>query len=406
MNSIKTLVVLHRPIYPPLYGYSKLILDTYIALSKLGVDTYILSINPRSNRIIKIDNVIYREISEPKFVFMKLSTTRLLLRISGNELFFMHLLNLFKNYSADSIVNNVDKIVTSDFGKPDIIISETIYPSALAQSLSKKYSSPLIIRTHNIESEYVSSLSRVLSSFSHKFISKVERKALATASRIITISSYDTIYIKEHYGLTNVNYIPPIIIVEKPVDSDKYLLKHGLIKNKFFIYVASPHKPNIDFLKNILKCNSILKKHGYKLVISGSISNIATKYVEKMGLENTVVTGILPSDELYGLISNSYVSLAPHHGSGVPIKLVEALALKTPVITTQNALKTINGLKHCENIYAVESISKICYAIEELIVNKEIYSKIQSNVEKISKTLDYRILAEKYLATIKSVLEK
>jgi len=337
---------------------------------------------------------------------MKLSTTRLLLRISGNELFFMHLLNLLKNYSADSIVNNVDKIVTSDFGKPDIIISETIYPSALAQSLSKKYSSPLIIRTHNIESEYVSSLSRVLSSFSHKFISKVERKALATASRIITISSYDTIYVKEHYGLTNVNYIPPIVIVEKPVDSDKYLLKHGLIKNKFFIYVASPHKPNIDFLKNILKCNSILKKHGYKLVISGSISNIATKYVEKMGLENTVVTGILPSDELYGLISNSYVSLTPHHGTGVPIKLVEALALKTPVITTHNALKTINGLKHCENIYAVESISKICYAIEEVIVNKEIYSKIQSNVEKISKTLDYRILAEKYLATIKNVLEK
>ncbi|MEM4620550.1 MAG: hypothetical protein QW607_10095 [Desulfurococcaceae archaeon] len=87
MNSIKTLVILHRPIYPPLYKYSKLILDTYIALSKLGVDTYILSINPRSNRIIEIDNVIYREISKPKFVFMKLSTTRLLLRISGNELF-------------------------------------------------------------------------------------------------------------------------------------------------------------------------------------------------------------------------------------------------------------------------------------------------------------------------------
>lgn len=406
MNSYKILVITHRPLYPPLYGYSKLVLDTYIALSKLGVSIYILSITPRNKYLFKLNSVIYREIPEHRLVFTKLLSTRLLLRISRGELLFLHLMNLYRNYSMETMISHIDSIVSNDIGKPDIVISETIYPSRLAHLLSRKYSVPCIIRTHNVESDYISNLSRIFSKLAGRYISSIEREALSNANRVISISYSDATYIKEHYGLINADYIPPIIIVEKPVDSEKYLVKYGLTKNKYFIYTASPHKPNIVFLKHIIKCSNTLEKYGYVLVISGSISSTASKYIEKIRARNTVVTGVISSEELYSLITNAYAVLAPHHGSGTPIKLVEPLILCIPVITTRNSLKSIRELEHCRNIYAVNSIDEFCSAIEELIVNKELYFKILEGVKNISNTLNYLYNAEKFLEIIRSTVHK
>lgn len=149
-----------------------------------------------------------------------------------------------------------------------------------------------------------------------------------------------------------------------------------------------------------------LKSIGFKLVICGSISNIANKLIEKKKLSNIVVTGIVTNEELYSLIKHSYASLAPHHGSGIPIKLLEPLTIGTPVVSTWNTLTSLDNLKHCENIYAVKNINEICSALHELIVNKELYCRILENTRRVSQVLNYRVTAEKYLSIIKNVIQK
>lgn len=385
----------HRPLYPPVYGYSRVIVDTYTVLASRGCRVCIVSVTARGRRHYRLaDKVDYVELSEPAQAFVKLALTRVFLRLTKGELLFKHLVWLAKEYSSEKIVESIASVSEEYLGRPDIVITETIYPGFLAEKLANKFGTKYVVRIHNIEALYISSLTRVLRRRALSRIRFLEEHVLGRAGKVYALSYKDSFIVKEFYGVQAI-YIPPIIKVGRH-DQERVLRKLGVKENSYYLFIASPHKPNIVFLKKIIECWRNIGSNKYKLVIGGSISPVARKLL-KNGIKGIVVAGFLSKDEVATLVKNSYVCLAPHHGHGVPIKLVEALLLGTPSITTANALETIRGLKHGYNIYAVENIGEICRAIRELMVNNSLYQDIKSGVAEFSRLLDPEELAHMFI---------
>lgn len=400
---MNVLVLVHRPLYPPVYGYSRVIVDTYSALAEEGHSVYIISIIPKKRIGRKdLNGVYYVELNEPIPVFVRLATTRILLRISRGELLCYHLSWLSRAYASQNIVESIINIVAEYMKKPDVIIAETIYPGLLAEKLSRKFLTKHIIRIHNIEAGYISSLTRLFKKRSFKIVSSLERKVLRAAYKVYALSYRDSISVRDLYDV-NAAYIPPILITKRSHQS-RILEKLDLEKHSYYLYVASPHKPNILFLKKVLNCCRNIWRYGYKLVVGGSISPIAERILHKKGRGEAIIAGLLSKEDLTTLIMNAYAFIAPHHGYGVPIKLVEAIQLGVPVITTTNALYTIKGLRHGENVYAVNSIDYLCKAMDILARDNSIYSNIKKGIEEIAKVLNYKRLIKMFIKELSSTL--
>lgn len=404
---MKIAVLTHRPLYPVVTGYSRAIIDTYISVAGIGHDVLIVAITPRVRaRKVHVNSLLYLELFETRNVFLKLMPMRILLRLCGDELLFYHLLLLSKAYSEDNVVANVAKYIEEYLGEPDVIVSESLYPSLLSMNLSRVFSVPLVVRMHNIESLYVKSLTHIFKKKAYELISAFEKRIVKNVNRVITLSYEDKRLLEAMYGV-NAIHLPPILLLGDSVPFDRLAELYGLEENRYFAYIASPHKPNILFLKYLLTCWSNIKrylaKYGYKLVIGGSISPYALKLIQRYGLakDNTiVVTGLLSRGEVRSLLEKAYACIAPHHGHGIPIKLVEALKLGVPTITTTNALNSLTGLKNKYNVYAVEDIHKLCKAILTLVSNKQLYENIRSNAIIISEKLNAINLAKHYVEVL------
>ena len=399
---LKILVLTHRPLYPPIYGYSRVIIDTYSAIAEKNHQVCIISITPKKKGLsMDFNGVKYIILREPFNTFLKLGTTRVLLRLSKGELLFYHLLLLTREYASKKITHSIMKITKEYLGKPDIIVAETIYPGLLAEKLAKKIGAKYIVRIHNIEAFYISSMTRYFKKTAKNTISTLEERILNKANRVYALSYIDSITIQKLYNI-NAVYMPPIIIIEEN-EQKEILEKLGVKKNRYYLFIASPHKPNIFFLKKIIECWRNLRIQGYKLVIGGSISPIAERLLSRHNRDNIVVTGLLSREAISTLIKNAYAYIAPHHGSGVPIKLVEALQLGAPSITTANALQTIKGLKNKDNIYAINELNELCQAIKTLAKDENLYKKIKKGAKEFSKNLDYRKITDKFIKELLSI---
>lgn len=399
---LNILVITHRPLYPSFYGYSRAILDTYLAIASKKHRVCIVSITSRKIRDKrKFGTLSYVELREPLQVFLKLLFTRILVRLSKGELLFYHLSWLSKTYASHSIVKRVVEVAKRCLDKPDIVISETIYPGFLARKVASIFNAKYVVRIHNIEAYYISSLTELFKRNAKKIIETLEKRILQEAHKVYALSYIDSITVKKLYNIDAV-YIPPIIIMEENEQKD-ILEKFGIEKDKYFLFIASSHKPNIFFLKKIIECWRALRIQGYKLVIGGSISPIAERLLSRHNRDNIVVTGLLSREAISTLIKNAYAYIAPHHGSGVPIKLVEALQLGAPSITTANALLTIKGLKNKDNIYAINDLDELCQAIKTLAKDENLYKKIKKGAKEFSKNLDYRNITDKFIKELLSI---
>ena len=93
------------------------------------------------------------------------------------------------------------------------------------------------------------------------------------------------------------------------------------------------------FLREIFPIINAIKPE-VKLLITGKKNNTLIKKLPSY--PNVVFTGYL--NDIRSAISKSWVSLVPlRYGSGTRIKILEAMALGTPVVSTQKGAERSQG---------------------------------------------------------------
>lgn len=265
---------------------------------------------------------------EPLIINTKITSFKALLSLIKNGAYH---LDRFYNINAQKLVNSVIK----NF-KPDIIIIETPFLGKYIVNVPKNIKT--YVRTHNVESNIWKEKHIQEKNFFKKIILKCltknlienEIKLLNKVSGVISISNSDSNYFKSLGVTTRLTNIPPFFEINKQPKS---------INKAIFFFGAMNWEPNIKALDFIL--NSILPK--LKMEFPDIILNIGGSFNQPN--HNTKDSSI----NFHGFvkdknkfISESGILIAPiFSGSGIKIKVLEALSYGIPVIGSEKAFEGI-----------------------------------------------------------------
>jgi glycosyltransferase involved in cell wall biosynthesis len=170
------------------------------------------------------------------------------------------------------------------------------------------------------------------------------------------------------------------------------------------------YPPNVDavlFLAKSIFPKLLSKYPNLKLCICGVSP---TPSIKALSCEHIHVTGWV--DNMSEYYAQSKIFVAPMQlGTGLQNKLLEAMAMKLPCVTSPLAGKPLDGATHNENIMICDTVDEYVKAISKLLDDNSFYSalaengyqfvKTHYNLEEIGKQLD-RVMNENITETSSS----
>jgi polysaccharide biosynthesis protein PslH len=278
----------------------------------------------------------------------------------------------------------------------DVVVFESLFAGAYVDEIKNLSKAKLIYRAHNIEHKiwedlskgesnplkkrYLKHLSIRLKTFELTFLKKV--------NLIMSISEMDQSIFTKNTN-TNCKYIP----VSMPSNA-----KYSGIKNSLCFLGAfnwMPNKEGISWYVNTIHDELVNKFPKLNLEIAGSFSDEISNLSEK------------PNIRLHGFVDSSMDFISSHgifiapilSGSGVKMKVLEAMSLGVPCVLSKKASEGLN----------LPSIIPICNSKEEfieklslLLVDEGLCEKIGlAGQEFIQKEFSTDVVSKKLITSLK-----
>lgn len=257
------------------------------------------------------------------------------------------IINFFINHKVDHILCQLIRV--SEYIKDLKSIPKTLdYMDVLSKGMERRIekASPLLKPMVKLEARRLKKYEHfIFSSFEHKTIISEQDRDL-----IIHGSNHE------------------IKIIRNGVDQDFFAPRKGEKKFDLLFTGNMSYPPNVDgvcFLVEKILPLVWKENPNITLVIAGANPN---SRVQKLAQEKVIVTGWV--DDIREYYANTKIFIAPMQiGTGLQNKLLEAMAMRIPCITSplaNNALKAT----HEENILIAETISDYAFAIDRLLKNE------------------------------------
>lgn len=201
-----------------------------------------------------------------------------------------------------------------------------------------------------------------------------ERKLLKNGNSIFTFSTKDKSLIKNIYGMES--DIVPFYIGKEILNIN---LQNIDVDNYFVFYGAWNRKENSDGLKWFIKEVYPSCKDTNIKIIGGSLDTEIKALISNY--KNIEYLGFI--DNPYKTIAQSKAIIAPlFSGAGVKVKVIEALALGTPIIGTDIAFEGIDNIISNNRKFLINANTKKEF-IEEIKNYSNISSEEKATVQKI-----------------------
>jgi polysaccharide biosynthesis protein PslH len=230
------------------------------------------------------------------------------------------------------------KITKTQF---DLIVLESIFTLPYLDLLRKKGVAKIILRTHNVEHLIWSKLAesqknpfkRFVFNWMSKKLKKYEIKMLPKVDGIACISQEDVTYFQKLGIEVPMNHVPVSFSFEKCIQKDYN-------NNDFFFIGAMNWKPNLEAVEVLLQTiipRLLDKDPNIKFHIAGSYM---PDWMMDLSSESIIIHG--RAENVKDFMTEHGIMLAPMlSGSGVRIKILEAMAYGIPVISTSKGLMGI-----------------------------------------------------------------
>lgn len=360
----KILIVSNKPPHPKIDGGCVAMANFYELLEYAGFEIFYICISTPKHPFIKEKFPSKFRLNDNLYHFY--IDTNVKFKNVFQFLFRFNSLRVSR-FESNELKNLISRIVIEN--KIDVIIYESIYAAInLISASTNQY-----IRTHNVENQIwenslaeKNGIAKIIHRIENRRLKEFELNTLKKVNGTIAISELDKYYF-EQAGIQNIETIPVFWehqqFVEKPnkplklfhlaamnwqpnVDALDYFFN--------FIYPAVNQLPIEFYFAGIDMPSKFIEKQNYKLHIQGKVSN-AKSY-----------------------IASKDVCVVPlRSGSGIRIKILEAMSLGKPVIATDVALKGINAV-HKKNILLANTVKEWKEAIEYLMQDDNYY-EIQKN---------------------------
>ena len=180
------------------------------------------------------------------------------------------------------------------------------------------------------------------------------------------------------------------------INSKEYLSEQPKEKSCDLVFVGNfSHVPNTDAVLHLYKdILPLLKKDmpDVLLVIGGANPPLCVRKIAKLD-KNIVVTGYMQN--INRIYSMGKIFVAPiRFGSGMRLKILEAMALGIPVITTSLGAR---GINHKDNLEIADTEKNFSDTVIKLLNDQDRYNELAINGRSvIEKYYDWEALIEKY----------
>lgn len=297
---------------------------------------------------------------------------------------------------------NVERFYSFDFEKVlighiereafDVVIFDNVF-TARYLDVFKRNGVKCFVRSHNVEFEVWETISKNTSKpLKRWYLNKLSRDlktfeltALNSVDGIMTLSEDDENTFRSFGITTSITTIPVSIAIPQ--------YEHNYSNANFFHFGAMNWKPNIRAVNNALSIWDDVRSQSPDclLTIAGNHSD---QYFEGKNQEGVKCAGFVSSIKEFFNEQGILISLIDS-GSGVRIKILEAMSYGIPIITTPPGAK---GISDTGGIRTVNSKNEILKAIYELHTDenkrKELGVKAKSiiNLHHNPKTISEKVL--------------
>ena len=260
----------------------------------------------------------------------------------------------------------------------DVILVELPWQVPAVAELTER--TPVVYSSHNVEQERFESTSdsRVGAAFSEK-VSRIERAAIQRSDAVVCTSERDRSEYRQRYDvevdyLISPNGVSRDIVRNKQERSQSNVRsQHGISERTIGLFIGTDYGPNREAARHVIRIASEATATGLDIhfMIVGSVGeSISTEH------DNVTLTGFVPELEPY--VAAADIGLIPiESGSGTNIKLLEYLAKRLPVVTTEFGRRGFR-ITHGQEALVVPA-SEFTAAIEQLVTDAELRQHLSEN---------------------------
>lgn len=377
MNNV--LIVTPQNILPPGDGGKLCMYSRIVALYNENNKIYLAM----GNTNVDVDNV-YPDIMRYVSDYVVLPRASVEMKKADFIACFFEIARWFlsgKPRQAHTLHSNENRKKLMEFVKEkkiNVIVLETIFSGELLDlELCKKENIRLVLVEHNVEYKFIKDClfnMKIPVSIESRRVKKYERSILKKADLVVALSPKDAEILKKDFQINKLKYLPTTLsastLVWNNTNSD-YILFAGSLKFPPNYYSI------IWFLKNVW--TEFTKSHpNLKLKITGA--NTEKIRNEIHCYPNVVFTGFLDEYEFNLLKVNALFEIIPIIiGSGIKIKLLEALSIGIPVIATKHCYEGVPYKTDNAPYYVANNDADFLKAMEIFATNNDVRLEYSHN---------------------------
>lgn len=347
MKKAKILIALWRFPYPAIDGTRYKILNNILAplVGVYDIEFLIVSIDPvTAEQIEYVENnfgkvhLFKRSKASFLFNFFKGFFIGLPMQVTG------YYLKSAQNWLNQNIQNYdavyVHEIRTSEYFKNVTYKSKIIFDFNDAISLNYK---------ENFK--FANFIMKIFYYIEGGRVARYEKKVLSTFKNYNIVSGYDKAYLLNMLNVNDLNI--NFTVIPHGVSVGENINKSNTNKNIFFVGSLG-YAPNYDavkyFIKNIWpQIRTALPN--VKFFVIGK----QTRFMGFKSMPNVYFPGFVKNLKDYLGENNCSIMVAPlRFGSGTPSKIIEAMSMGLPVITTPTACQGIDGVINGHDIVLID----------------------------------------------------
>jgi len=395
---MKILVLANKMPYPPKDGGAIATLSLARSLRRCGCEVDLLAMNTQKH-FCRVEDIPQEISSEINFYAVEVDTTIKATKALCNLLFSS------KPYNAERFVNEtfVEKLkVLLSKKQYDVVQLEGLYLCPYIETIRKYSSAKIALRAHNVEHEIWKRMvenekslpKRLYKGIIARRMRRFELSYINSYDYLVPITDRDAEFFTQN-GNSKPMYVAPL-----GIEPESPLLSIDNSDADFSVFSflgALDWQPNIEglewFVRNVW--NTYHKKHnGAKFRVAGRNADAHfANFLKSNGVD--YVGEVEKAADFYA--SGSVFIVPLMSGSGMRVKVVEAMAAGKAVITTTigtEGIATENG----KNILIADEASKFIECMEMLADNRVFYGEISANARRfVRENYDNAVIARKLL---------
>ena len=402
---MKVLQLCHKPPLPPVDGGCIAMHNITQGLLDSGQKVRVVAVETQKHPV-KTSAFPADYLQQTRFESVYIDTTPRV--VDGIRSIFKHKPYHVERFNSKDMMTKLEHILRHE--EFDIVHLESIYVSPYIDVIRKYSNAKIVIRMHNIEHQIWDRLAenesnpimKMVYRMNKKQLERLERTILRKADGYMTISEPDYQYFQK--TAENV----PGVVIPFGIDMDNYELEDDYIASDkpALCHIGSMNwSPNVEgiewFLDEIWPL--IHEAHPdlqFTVAGHGMPENLLNRKEE-----NVVFMGTVPDANEF-MLDHDMMIVPLLSGSGVRVKIVEAMALGRVVITTSvgaEGLDVVNG-KH---LFIADTPEEFLAVIDKCIQTPDLCSIISENARDfISMHHNNELITDKLLDFYNQILSK